>query len=64
MERIQRAKEILRVHFEILHSNLNSEVSEKKEESEKGENEKMEEEEWIDIYDGEGWGRYAKTGKR
>lgn len=65
IEKLEKINEILRIHFEIVHSNVHSEASEKKEEEEKKEEgEKKEEEEWIDIFDGEGWDRYAKTSKK
>lgn len=50
VDRLQSINELLRVRFEIQHSESNEE--QKKEE---------EEQEYVDIFDGEGWSRYAKT---
>lgn len=48
----------MRVHFEIPEGDVHSEAHSE------GKEEKGEGEEWIDIYDGEGWNKRKKEAKK
>jgi hypothetical protein len=58
MQRLEKIDRVLRVHFEILRSEEQSQRSQSEPQQEEGE------EEWVDIYDGEGWMKRKKEEKK
>jgi hypothetical protein len=56
MQRLEKIDRVLRVHFEILQSQEQSQRSQSEP--------NQEEEEWVDIYDGEWWTRRKQEEKK